>query len=89
MQPGPFATLGQAVRHGGAGAAYAVRLHLTHPPLPTSFLDRNAISRVEGLERCPHLEELYVSGQRLKRGVELTFDYASLETIGVSELPGQ
>lgn len=58
----------------------------SHPPTPsTSFLDRNAISRVEGLERCPHLEELYVSGQRLKRGVELTFDYASLETIGVSE----
>lgn len=47
------------------------------------FLDHNAIAKVEGLENCRMLEELHVSHQRLARGTELTFDYASLEAIGV------
>lgn len=49
------------------------------------YLERNCISRLEGLQNCKRLEELYLSKQKLADFIEFTFDTAySLPAISVS-----
>ena len=38
------------------------------------YLEKNNISRLEGLSNCKKLEELYLSKQRLPDFIEFTFD---------------
>lgn len=39
---------------------------------------------VDGLAGCSRLEELHVSGQKLRRGMALTFDAPSMAAIGLT-----
>lgn len=45
------------------------------------YLEKNRISRLEGLTQCSNLEELYLSNQLLPLGVPFTFDEYSLAAI--------
>ena len=50
------------------------------------YLERNFISRLEGLQNCKRLEELYLSKQRLPDFIEFTFDTEySLPAISVNK----
>ena len=48
------------------------------------YLERNFISRLEGLHKCTQLEELYLSKQTIPDFVEFTFDETlTLPSLGV------
>lgn len=45
------------------------------------YLEKNMISKLDGLDNCRKLEELYLGNQELPKGVEFTFDEYSLAAI--------
>jgi protein phosphatase 1 regulatory subunit 42 len=50
------------------------------------YLEKNCISRLEGLQNCRQLEELYLSKQTLPPELEFTFDDYSLAAISVTNI---
>lgn len=47
------------------------------------YLEKNCITKLEGLQNCSKLEELYLSKQTLPTIVEFTYDDYSLAAISV------
>ena len=48
------------------------------------YLEKNLISRLDGLDNCRKLEELYLNDQMLAKDVQFTFDDYSLAAISNS-----
>jgi len=48
------------------------------------YLEKNLLTRLDGLDNCRSLEELYLSDQMLGEGQEFTFDEYSLAAISNS-----
>ena len=48
------------------------------------YLEKNLISKLDGLDNCRKLEELYLSDQQIPSNVEFTFDEYSLAAISSS-----
>jgi protein phosphatase 1 regulatory subunit 42 len=55
------------------------------------YIEKNCISKLDGLDNCRMLEELYIGNQELPPGAEFTFDEYSLaaisSTLRVLDLP--
>jgi protein phosphatase 1 regulatory subunit 42 len=50
------------------------------------YIERNCISKLEGLQNCQSLEELYLNDQKLSKTQEFTFDDYSMATLSVSDI---
>lgn len=48
------------------------------------YLEKNLIQKIDGLDNCRKLEELYLNDQELPANVEFTFDEYSLAAISSS-----
>jgi len=45
------------------------------------YLEKNMISKLDGLDNCRKIEEIYLGNQELAAGTEFTFDEYSLAAI--------
>ena len=48
------------------------------------YLEKNLIAKLDGLDNCRKLEELYLGNQILTEGQEFTFDEYSLAAVSAS-----